>query len=56
MEVIKIIAKGTIEEKIVLLQNEKKKLIEKLMENKLVSGENLKSFTEEDILGLFQNR
>ncbi|AZV57099.1 SNF2 helicase associated domain-containing protein [Clostridium sp. AWRP] len=56
VEVIKIIAKGTIEEKIVLLQNEKKKLIEKLIENKLVTGENLKSFTEEDILGLFENR
>ena len=56
VEVIKIIAKGTIEEKIVLLQNEKKKLIEKLMGNKLSMGENLKSFTEEDILGLFQNR
>lgn len=54
VEVIKIIAKGTIEEKIILLQEEKKKLISELMGDELSSGENFASLTEEEILKLFE--
>ena len=54
VEVIKIIAKGTIEEKILLLQEEKKKLISELMGNELSSGESFATLTEEEIFGLFE--
>jgi len=54
VEVIKIIAKGTIEEKIILLQEEKKKLISGLMGNKLSNGQGFSGLTEEEIFGLFQ--
>jgi SNF2 family DNA or RNA helicase len=54
VEVIKIIAKGTIEEKIMALQEEKKKLISKLMGDELSSGEGFAALTEDEILGLFE--
>ncbi|MCT8977049.1 SNF2 helicase associated domain-containing protein [Clostridium sp. CX1] len=54
VEVIKIIAKDTIEEKILLLQEEKKKLISEILGEELSSGENFSSLTEEEILGLFE--
>jgi SNF2 family DNA or RNA helicase len=53
VEVIKIVAKGTIEEKIISLQEEKKKLIESLMGDESFSGEGFAALTEEDIIGLF---
>lgn len=55
VEVIKIIARGTIEEKVIALQEEKKKLILELMGDESSSGEIINSFTEEDLLGLFEN-
>ena len=51
VEVIKLISKNTIEEKIVDLQEEKRKLIEKIIDNDL--NIDIKSLTEEDILSLF---
>lgn len=54
VEVIKIIAKGTIEEKIISLQEEKKKLISELMGDELSSGEGFAALTEEELLGLFE--
>lgn len=54
VEVIKIIAKGTIEEKILSLQEDKKKLISELMGSELSSGESFASLTEEEIFGLFE--
>ncbi|GAA0180333.1 DEAD/DEAH box helicase [Clostridium sediminicola] len=54
VEVIKIIAKGTIEEKIIALQEEKKKLISELMGDELSCGENFGAMGEEEILGLFE--
>ena len=54
VEVIKIIAKGTIEEKIISLQEEKKKLISELMGDELSSGESFATLTEEEIFGLFE--
>lgn len=53
VQVIKIIAKGTIEEKILSLQEQKKKLISELMGDELCNGEGLLALSEEDILGLF---
>lgn len=55
VEVIKIIAKGTIEEKIIALQEEKKKLISQLMGDELSGGEGFASLSDEEILGLFEN-
>jgi superfamily II DNA or RNA helicase len=54
VEVIKIIAKDTIEEKILLLQEEKKKLISGILGDELASGDNFTALTEEEILGLFE--
>ncbi|WBW97762.1 DEAD/DEAH box helicase [Oceanirhabdus sp. W0125-5] len=54
VEVIKIIAKGTIEEKIIALQEEKKKLISQLMGDELSSGESFGTLSDEEILGLFE--
>ena len=54
VEVIKIIAKGTIEEKIIALQEEKRQLISNLIGDDFSSNNNLSSLTEEDILSLFE--
>ncbi len=54
VEVVKIIAKGTIEEKILDLQEEKKKLISSLMGDELASGEGFSALSEEEIFGLFE--
>jgi len=54
VSVIKIIAKGTIEEKILLLQEEKKKLISELMGDELSSGEGFAAMSETEIFGLFE--
>jgi SNF2 family DNA or RNA helicase len=54
VEVIKIIAKGTIEEKIIALQEEKKKLISELMGDELSGGEGFAALSEEEIMGLFE--
>ncbi|MBW9148967.1 SNF2 helicase associated domain-containing protein [Clostridium sp. CM028] len=54
VSVIKIIAKGTIEEKILSLQEEKKKLISELMGDELSGGKGFAAMSEEDIFGLFE--
>ena len=54
VEVIKLIAKGTIEEKIVKLQESKKELIDDIIDGNLSYGGNLKSLSDEDILNLFK--
>jgi SNF2 family DNA or RNA helicase len=55
VEVIKIIAKGTIEEKILILQENKKKLISDVMGDELYRAEKFSNLSEEDIIGLFYN-
>lgn len=52
VEVIKLIAKNSIEEKIVNLQDEKRKLIEKILDNENDIS-SINTLSEEDILGLF---
>lgn len=52
VEVIKLIAKNSIEEKIVDLQDEKRKLIEKIIDNENDIS-SINTLSEEDILSLF---
>ncbi|XZM13710.1 DEAD/DEAH box helicase [Clostridium perfringens] len=54
VEVIKLVAKDTIEEKIVLMQEDKRELIQSLMDGKTMDGKGLKSLTEEEISKLFE--
>jgi SNF2 family DNA or RNA helicase len=56
VEVIKIIARGTIEEKILLLQEEKKKLIAGLIDDGLSNSKGFGDLTEEELLGLFEDK
>ncbi|MBY0756375.1 DEAD/DEAH box helicase [Clostridium sardiniense] len=53
VEVIKLVAKDTIEEKIVLMQEDKKELIQSLMDGKAMDGKGLKRLSEEEIIKLF---
>ena len=52
VEVIKLISKDTIEEKILLLQEDKKELIESLMDEKEMDGKKFKRLSEDEILSL----
>ncbi|MGL5695169.1 MAG: DEAD/DEAH box helicase, partial [Peptostreptococcaceae bacterium] len=54
VEVIKMIAKGTIEEKIVQLQESKKELIDDMINGNLSDGGLLKSLSDDEILDLFK--
>ncbi|HHD2769153.1 TPA: SNF2-related protein, partial [Clostridium perfringens] len=54
VEVIKLVAKDTIEEKIVLMQEDKRELIQSLMDGKAMDGKGLKRLTEEEITKLFE--
>ena len=54
VEVIKLVAKGTIEEKIITLQEEKKKLIDNLLGDELSKGEGLTALAEEELVQLFK--
>ena len=54
VEVIKLIAKGTIEEKIVQLQESKKQLIDDMIDGNLSDGSVLKSLSDEELLNLFK--
>ncbi len=55
VEVIKIIAKGTIEEKILALQENKKQLISDVMGDGTYRAEKFSTLSEEEIIGLFYN-
>ncbi|MGE5629232.1 MAG: DEAD/DEAH box helicase [Solirubrobacterales bacterium] len=55
VEVIKIISKGTIEEKIIKLQESKRKLISEVLGDELCNAEKFLSLTEEDVMELFKN-
>ncbi|MCC9295796.1 DEAD/DEAH box helicase [Clostridium sp. WLY-B-L2] len=56
VEVIKLVTKGTIEEKVIQLQDEKKKLIDSLLGGELSGGQGIASLTEEEILKLFEQK
>lgn len=53
VEVIKLVAKGTIEEKIILLQEDKKELIANILTGELQNSSLLNSLTTEDLIQLF---
>lgn len=53
VEVIKLVAKGTIEEKIITLQEEKKKLIDSLLGDELSSSDKVAALSEEELVNLF---
>ncbi|MGL5311826.1 MAG: SNF2 helicase associated domain-containing protein [Peptostreptococcaceae bacterium] len=53
VEVIKLIAKGTIEEKIIKLQENKNELIEQFINGDLSNGSILKTLSDDEIIDLF---
>jgi SNF2 family DNA or RNA helicase len=54
VEVIKLVAKGTIEEKIILLQEEKKKLIDSLLGEELSGEQGISALSGDEIVNLFK--
>ena len=54
VEVIKLVAKGTIEEKIILLQENKKHLIDSVITGELTSSDVLGKLTKKELLELFR--
>lgn len=53
VEVIKLVAKGTIEEKIILLQEHKKQLIDSIITGELKDNNMLNKLTKEELIQLF---
>ena len=53
VEVIRLVAKGTIEEKIILLQEDKKELINDILTGELQNSSLLSSLSREDLIQLF---
>ena len=54
VEVIKLISQGTVEEKIITMQENKKELINQVMEGDFKEGGFLKSLSDKDIIELFK--
>lgn len=54
VEVIKLISKDTIEEKIVLLQENKKDMIDNIIDDSLSNSANLKGLSKKDLIELFK--
>lgn len=54
VEVIKLVSKGTIEEKIILLQEDKKQLIDSILTGELKNSGLLGSLSKEDLQQLFE--
>ncbi len=54
VEVIKLISKGTIEEKIVELQESKKALIDDIIDNKLSNAKTLSNLSKDELINLFK--
>nr|WP_242568082.1 DEAD/DEAH box helicase [Clostridium botulinum] len=53
VQVIKLVCKGTIEEKIIMFQDDKKELINNVMNSDLKSGNLINTLSKEEILDLF---
>ena len=54
VEVIKLIAKDTIEEKVLQLQNEKKELINKVLDDPSLKNNSIFDLSKDEILNLFK--
>ncbi|MEG1409099.1 MAG: DEAD/DEAH box helicase [Terrisporobacter sp.] len=55
VDVIKLISKDTVEEKVVAMQENKKELIEEIINSNLESSTTLKKLSREEIIDLFDN-
>ena len=55
VNVIKLISKDTVEEKVIAMQEDKKELIEDIINSNLESSTTLKKLSREDIIDLFDN-
>lgn len=55
VDVIKLISKNTVEEKVIAMQDYKKDLIEDIINSNLESSSSLKKLTREEIIDLFEN-
>lgn len=53
VEVIKLVARGTIEEKIILLQEHKKELIDSIITGELTNSNMLNKLTREELIQIF---
>ena len=53
MEVIKLIAKDSVEEKIIKLQEDKRELINKVITGEEIDSNNIGKLTNEEIINLF---
>ncbi|WP_297713873.1 SNF2 helicase associated domain-containing protein [Clostridium sp.] len=54
VEVIKLISKDTVEEKVIKLQNEKKQLINKILDDNSLNTNNIFDLSKDEILRLFE--
>lgn len=55
VDVIKLITKDTVEEKVIAMQEYKKELIEDIINSNLKSSQSLKTLSKEEIIDLFEN-
>ena len=55
VDVIKLISKNTVEEKVIAMQDYKKELIEDIINSNLENSSSLKKLTREEIIDLFEN-
>lgn len=55
VDVIKLISKDTVEEKVIAMQDYKKELIEDIINSNLESSSSLKKLSREEIIDLFEN-
>lgn len=55
VDVIKLISKNTVEEKVIAMQDYKKDLIEDIINSNLKNSSSLKKLTREEIIDLFEN-
>ncbi|WP_343343828.1 DEAD/DEAH box helicase [Terrisporobacter petrolearius] len=55
VDVIKLISKNTVEEKVIAMQDYKKDLIEDIINSNLENSSSLKKLTREEIIDLFEN-
>lgn len=55
VDVIKLISRGTVEEKVIAMQENKKELIEDIINSNSISNASLKKLSKEEIIDLFEN-
>ncbi|MGM9533958.1 MAG: hypothetical protein ACI3VR_01850, partial [Intestinibacter sp.] len=55
VDVIKLISKGTVEEKVVAIKEYKKELADDVINTNLENNESIKKLSREEIIDLFEN-